>query len=118
MSKSGSKSAPRLPDGRVAPGRGPKKGAANAGRPPIQFSQLCREIATRENLLEKAAAIACGKEGETVTLPDGVTTVMLSKPAERLAATKLILAYGHGQPVQPVDLDATMPHEDALTDLE
>ena len=44
---SAKKSAPKstaiakLPDGRVAPGRGPRKGAPNAGRPPSEVRTLC-----------------------------------------------------------------------------
>ena len=98
-------------------GRGPAPGAPNAGRPPNAFAARCREIADRESLLEMAAKIAAGKEGEIVTIGDS-TNAMVSKPSDRIAAMKLILAYGHGQPVQPVDTSAATPHEEALEALE
>lgn len=115
--KSGENSGTFQPGPDPRRGRGPAPGAPNAGRPPNEFAARCREIADREQLLEMAAKIATGKEGEIVTI-GGTTNAMVSKPTDRIAATKLILAYGHGQPVQPVDLDATVPHEDALDALE
>jgi hypothetical protein len=56
--KSAVKSAvKKLPDGRVAPGRGPAKGAPNAGRPPEEWRERLRAMASREEVLEHVANV-------------------------------------------------------------
>ncbi len=47
----------KLPDGRVAPGRGPAVGSPNAGRPPDAWKALCRELASRDAVLEAARRV-------------------------------------------------------------
>ncbi len=46
-----------LPDGRVAPGRGPKKGAANAGRPPDWWREKMAELRDRWLVAAEAEGI-------------------------------------------------------------
>ena len=67
----------RLPDGRVAPGRGPVPGAANAGRPPSAIAAACRRS------FEERIHIA-----ETIA-DDPASTAM-----ERLKALDLLAKYG------------------------
>jgi hypothetical protein len=67
----------RLPDGRVAPGRGPAPGAANAGRPPSAIAAACRR--SFEERIHIAEAIA----------DDPASTAM-----ERLKALDLLAKYG------------------------
>jgi hypothetical protein len=38
-------------------GRGPEKGAANAGRPPNAWREACRELASRDEMLARACEI-------------------------------------------------------------
>lgn len=75
-----------LPDGRVAPGRGPKKGAPNAGRPRSAFRDACRTILEREKLLDEAARMA----------------TKAAEDRDRLAAIKFLTSYAHGMPSQTV----------------
>jgi hypothetical protein len=56
-SKSGRKSVKKLPDGRVAPGRGPAKGAPNAGRPPDWWKAQMRELRDRFLVAAQAAEV-------------------------------------------------------------
>jgi hypothetical protein len=82
--KSTRKSA--LPDGRVAPGRGPKKGAPNAGRPRTAFRDACRAIIDRDELLKEVSRMATGS----------------FEDRDRLAAIKFLTSYAHGMPSQTV----------------
>jgi hypothetical protein len=38
-------------------GRGPQKGAVNAGRPPDAWREACRELASRDEMLDRARQI-------------------------------------------------------------
>ncbi len=50
-------------------------------------------------VLDRLQAIATGKvDGQADGAP-------IAEDRDAIAAAKLILAYGHGQPTQPVDLD-------------
>lgn len=58
--KSARKSAPGRPFRKGSDprqGRGPKKGAPNAGRPRDDFKELCRQLASREKTVEQVAKI-------------------------------------------------------------
>lgn len=76
-------------------GRGPAKG--EGGRPSDEIKALCRELSDKHQLAEVLATIATAKDEQT---------------KDRVAAIKLLWAYGHGMPTQHVDV--TSRHEDAL----
>lgn len=95
----------RLPDGRVAPGRGPAKGAPNAGRPRLAVKALAAQAIEQHDLVGVVAKIAAGQIGETLRDRNGnELQVFATKPSERLAATKLLLAYAEGMPTQQVEV--------------
>lgn len=69
--KSAKKSAKRGRRGRPFTGaddprraRGPKKGAANAGRPPDKFRELMRSIASREEVLRRLRTLTSVKNDD------------------------------------------------------
>ncbi len=72
-------------------GRGPKKGAPNAGRPPDAWKALCRELASSDELIEKAKLV--------LRVPN--------HPAW-LGAWKFLTEQGYGKPTQPVEGDMTL----------
>lgn len=92
MNKSARKSAPGIPfrkGGDPRQGRGPERGAPNAGRPPSAVTELCRRLLTRHRLIEKVKDIAVNRKG---------------KASDRLAAIRLLLEYAEGKPIQRQEL--------------
>lgn len=69
-------------------GKGPKKGAPNAGRPPDKFKEMCRALASSAEVEKEVHAIL--KEG--------------SDNAMFLGALKWASEHGYGRPDQSVDL--------------
>lgn len=72
-------------------GRGPKKGAPNAGRPPDAWKALCRELASSPELIEKAKLV--------LQVPN--------HPAW-LGAWKFLTEQGYGKAAQPVQHDGAI----------
>lgn len=70
-------------------GRGPKKG--HGGRPPDAWKALCRELASSEDVIEKAKLV--------LAVPN--------HPAW-LGAWKFLTEQGYGKPTQPIDGDLTL----------
>lgn len=77
----------RLPDGRVAPGRGPRKGAPNAGRPPDKFKEMCRDLASSADIERCARRVLKNP----------------NHPAW-LGALKWATEHGYGKPKESIDL--------------
>ena len=69
-------------------GRGPKKGAPNAGRPPDKFKQMCQALASSVEVEQRVAEI----------LNRG------SKDPMFLGALKWASEHGYGRPDQNVDV--------------
>jgi hypothetical protein len=67
-------------------GRGPSRGAPNAGRPPDEWKKLCQGLASRPEMLTRAQQV-------------------LEDPGHPawLGAWKFVAEQGYGKPVQPVD---------------
>lgn len=87
--KSVEKSGPsRLPDGRVAPGRGPKRGAKNAGRPKGTYLDWLGELLDSDDHRAEFEAQVKGRRSEKAFS----------------FATKHAAAYKHGLPTQSVEL--------------
>ena len=80
--KSDEKSSSRLPDGRVAPGRGPAKGAPNAGRPRGTYREWLTALLERDDHQQVFEAALRGELGDKAFA----------------FATKHAAAYGHGLP--------------------
>jgi hypothetical protein len=59
--KKSARKSVKLPDGRVAAGRGPAKGSPNAGRPPDEFRALMRSLVSREETVTRLEQILSGK---------------------------------------------------------
>ena len=70
-------------------GRGPKKGAANAGRPPNEFKAQLAALASREETIRALAAIL-----EDPNHPHFIH------------ALKFAADRGYGRPTQPLQIDA------------
>jgi hypothetical protein len=68
-------------------GRGPRKGAPNAGRPPDAFKALCQEMATRDETLAAVRAILADR-----THP------------QFMAALKWASENGYGRPTQALEV--------------
>lgn len=68
-------------------GRGPKKGAPNAGRPPDQWKEECRKLVSRNEMLDRARAVLDNPE----------------HPAW-LGALKFLTEQGYGRAAQTLDL--------------
>lgn len=70
-------------------GRGPAKGAANAGRPPDEFKRLMASLASREQTIRALAHI-------------------LENPSHPhfLGALKFVAERGYGLPLQTIDVDS------------
>lgn len=73
-------------------GRGPAKGAPNAGRPPSIIRDLYRQAAA--DRLAVLTDIADGKPVPRVV--DGVPTIAPADPADRMRAFDLLNKYGLG----------------------
>lgn len=97
---------PALSGRPFTPGHDPRRNVTKPGpgRPPNWFAAKCGEIANELVLPE------CERYLREHTLADDAA-------AWRWAA-QYVTDYGKGRPVQPVDLDATVPHEEALDALE
>ena len=86
--KSAGKTPPGVPfAGKDDPrnGRGPEKGAPNAGRPPNEWKKLCQGMASRAEMLKTAQKV-------------------LKNPAHPawLGAWKFVAEQGYGRAVQPI----------------
>lgn len=77
------------PGGAQGPGRGPEKGAPNAGRPPDKFKELCRELATGEKTVAQIRLILKSK-----------------KDPQFMAALRWASEHGYGKPAQPLEHNA------------
>ena len=94
--KSARKSAPGKPfepgqDPRR--GRGPAKGAANAGRPPDKFKEAMRGIADRPDVLARLKKLTGPRGKGAAAVPDDVFLKAFKEVADR----------GYGKPAQPVE---------------
>lgn len=78
--------APREVGGKL-PG---KSRHQRAGRPSSEITTRCQAIIERSKLLDVLEDIA----------------LKGAKDADRLSALKLLLAYGYGQPAQPIEVGA------------
>ena len=70
-------------------GRGPKKGAPNAGRPPNEFKEMMRALASRPAVMTRLKKLL----GTSAKVPDDVFLKALKEVADR----------GYGKAVQPVE---------------
>lgn len=89
--KSRSKSRQPIPQphgGAIIPGmgKGPAKGAPNAGRPPDAFKELCRELATGEKTVAQLRLILKSK-----------------KDPQFMQALRWASEHGYGKPAQPLE---------------
>lgn len=90
--KSAKKSAPGKPfeKGKDARrGKGPPKGAPNAGRPPNEFKEMMRALASRPAVMQRLKKLL----GTSKQVPDDVFLKALKEVADR----------GYGKAVQPVE---------------
>lgn len=78
-------------------GRGPKKGAPNAGRPPDEFKALCRELATAANTIKAVREILKDQDH-----------------AQFLQALRWASEHGYGKPNQPLEHSGSITMEDFL----
>lgn len=76
---------------------GGKKG--RSGRRPDVIAQLARTLLDKHRLLEIVAGIARGDIEEEWFDQEGETHSGPTKNSDRLAATRLLLEYGHGRPL-------------------
>lgn len=78
-------------------GRGPAKGAPNAGRPPEAFKELCRQY-------------ACG------ALTDAGIGTILRNPdhPQYIVALRWVGEHGYGKPTQPVEHSGKVTLEEIL----
>lgn len=83
-------------------GKGPAPGAPNAGRPPSEFREAIRAACDRHNLAGILLGIATADIQETYQ--QGTVVMSATKNTDRIAAAKLLMAYGYGQPQQSVDV--------------
>lgn len=105
--KSRTKSGQFQKGGPQGPGRGPAKGAPNAGRPPSELREAIREACDRYHLTDILLGIVTADIGEQFTPQSGDTIYSETKNSDRIAAAKLLMAYGYGQPTQTVDTTVT-----------
>lgn len=70
-------------------GRGPKKGAPNAGRPPDEFKRIMRGISSRKEVIARLRKLT----GKSKTVPDELF----------LKAWEKITDRGYGKAVQPLE---------------
>jgi hypothetical protein len=101
--------SPKLGRGAVIPtkqgkliagaGRGPAKGAPNAGRPPDQWKAALRALADRQEVL------------------DHIDAALKAGPADPFfeKALDYVTDHGYGKATQPVQHDATQGLADILT---
>lgn len=82
----------------VAAGRGPAKGAANAGRPPDEWRARLREMASRDEVL------------------DHVESVLLKGPTDPFfdRALQYVTDHGYGKPKQELEHSGTVTLESLL----
>lgn len=83
-------------------GRGPKKGAPNAGRPPDVFKALMRELASRDESLVRLAGILKGTAAYTDG--DGRQVVIPVDSDTYLKALAFVTDRGYGKSQQHVDV--------------
>lgn len=88
-------------------GRGPAKGAANAGRPPDVIRRLCRE-----GFASRIPALVSIANGDPVTIEKvqtegkpAETRTVLPTPEQRMKAIDLLGKYGLGTTISPMDGD-------------
>ena len=98
MTKKSRKKSPRRgranggqfqPGGPQGPGRGPRKGAPNAGRPPDEFKKLMRGVASRTETIRRLRKLAGGAKG----VADEIFLKAFKECADR----------GYGKAVQPLE---------------
>lgn len=73
------------------------------GRPPNAFRAQVAAISDRMKLPEIMGKIAAGQE-RVIETDEGEVAIALTKDTDRIAATKLLWSYAHGQPAQSVDV--------------
>jgi hypothetical protein len=91
--------------GKQGPGRGPQKGAPNAGRPPSALrAQMRGALAER---MAVALDIADGKPVQRLKLPTGEETEahISASPADRLRALEFLAKYGLGSTITATDTE-------------
>ena len=99
--RAGAKVVPQAHGGALRPfqrggdprsGRGPKKGAPNAGRPPSWIHELVDE-GLKNGAIHQLVATAQGKPVQRVQLPDGSETevVVSAAPKDQIMATRTLL---------------------------
>jgi hypothetical protein len=105
--KSAAKSAIRTVPGRPfvsadpRAGRGPAKGAPNAGRPPDEFRAMMRDLASRAETVERLTRILTG--GVEVEI-DGKPVVMPVDSDTFLKALAFVTDRGYGKAQQHLDV--------------
>lgn len=93
--KSGRKSGTFKPGKDPRRGKGPEKGAPNAGRPPDKFKELCRELATGEKTVAQLRLILKSK-----------------KDPQFMSALRWASEHGYGKPAQPLEHTGSITIED------
>lgn len=88
----------KLPDGRVAPGKGPAKGAPNAGRPPDEWRAELRAMASSAKVMEHVLGV----------LQEGPSHPYFDR------ALQYATDHGYGKPKQEVGLSGTVTLEHLL----
>lgn len=92
---------PALPLGNHPGNTGGKPG--RSGRRPSAVAELAQNMVDQYRLVEVVARIAAGDLEEEWYDNEGEVHSSSTKNSDRIAAVKLLLAYGYGQPTQPVE---------------
>ena len=105
--KSGGNSGRFVKGGDPRQGRGPAKGAPNAGRPPNEFRQRMQQLASREEGLRLLEEILLGEGAvrvlEEQTDATGKVTKVIAVDGELyLKAREHVVKHGYGLPAQPI----------------
>jgi hypothetical protein len=74
-------------------GRGPAKGAPNAGRPPDKFKLAMQGIADRPEVLKRLTHLTGPRRTGSAAVPDDVFLKAFKEVADR----------GYGKPAQPIE---------------
>lgn len=72
-------------------GRGPEKGAPNAGRPPDAFKEMCRKLASSDDVEGELTSILKKRRGKGA-----------KRDPEFMAALKWTSENGYGKPSQAI----------------
>lgn len=124
MAKNGAKSGKKSGNGQFAKGpdprrgRGPAKGAPNAGRPPDAWREACRQALADAKGLDVVKHMISGDILEQLgTDRDGKPIYGETRNGDRLGAVKFLANYAEGMPTQPIEI-GEMTHEDWLDEID